>query len=112
MAEKLETTGKDLILSVALGYDIAARIGLSLGMPFIIDKNGNFEITQPYGTSWKVFGSVVAAGKILQLNKEQMTNAIAIAGANAPMPAMGKWEFLLFRAVVRHGHYLSLLQTY
>ncbi len=93
MSEKLETTGKDLILAVALGYDIAARVGLSLGMPYIIDKDGNFKIFPVFGTCWKVFGAVVAAGKILKLNKEQMTQAFVIAGANAPMPAMRKWEF-------------------
>jgi 2-methylcitrate dehydratase PrpD len=93
MGEKLATTGKDLLLAVALGYDTAARVGLSLGMPYTVEKDGSFTISPVYGTSWKVFGSAVAAGKILQLNKEQMTHAFAIAGANAPMPAMRKWEF-------------------
>lgn len=93
VGEKLETTGKDLILAVALGYDIAARIGLSLGMPFIVNKDGTFESLSVHGTSWKVFGSVVAAGKLFGLDKEQMIHAFAIAGANAPMPAMRKWEF-------------------
>ncbi|TDA69529.1 MAG: MmgE/PrpD family protein [Clostridia bacterium] len=93
VGEMQHCSGKDLVTAVAFAYDIAARIGLSMGMPFIVDQEGNFQSGDVQGTSWKVFGAAVAAAKLLRLDVDGVVETFGIAGANAPMPAMKKWEF-------------------
>jgi len=36
----------------------------------------------------QIFGTAAAISKLLGLNKEQIANALGIAGANAPLPCI------------------------
>lgn len=63
------TTGKDLICAVAIGQDIACRIGSSLKRPLAWTRT----VTCGY------FGATAAAGKILNLDREKIWNAFGIS---------------------------------
>lgn len=89
VGERTEATGKDFILGVAVGYDVAARIGRSIGSHYAI-VNSKIEPTTVSGFGWWTFGAAAAASKILKLTKGQIIHALGIAGANAPMPSRGK----------------------
>jgi len=82
MAERNpNTTGKQLIMAITVANEILTRIGGA------INKN-------PMGFGWVspmllgVFGSAVAAGYIIGLNKKQLSNAVGIALHQAS----GTWE--------------------
>lgn len=92
VAQAERRPGKDLILAVAIGYDIASRLGLAMGMPFTLDQNNGVVVPQVVGTGWKVFGAALAGAVLLRLPPEQVRQTIAIAGANAPIPSTRKWE--------------------
>ena len=89
VSESEEATGKDFLLGVVLGYDIAARIGRAMSLHYAA-RTGNIEPPKVSGFSWWTFGAAAAAGKVLRLGREQMLHALGIAGANAPMPSRRK----------------------
>jgi len=85
MAEKLGKNGKDLILAVVLGYELCCRVVASVREIWPLQQKRVWGL----GT-WGTFGAATVAGKLLNLNDEQMANTIAIAGCNAPVPSLGK----------------------
>lgn len=68
-----------------MGYDVAARVGLSGGFThaIVFDKKG---IIPVYGHSWQVFGSVTGSCKMLELDEEDVMNAFGLAAHYAPIP--------------------------
>lgn len=64
--------GKDFISAVVLGMEIMARLALSLETSWLVT---GFQTTNHMGT----FGTAVAAGKLLRLDRREMTHALGIA---------------------------------
>jgi len=75
-AEMVNANGKDFITAVAAGCDIMARLSNAINPSL---RNRGFHTTPTCG----VFGAAVAAGKLLGLDKDQMTSALGMAGAQA-----------------------------
>lgn len=82
--EMVGVSGKGFIEAVVLGYEVMVRLGKALG-PEKHYRRG-FHPTATCG----VFGSTVAASKILGLGEKSMVNAMGIAGSQAA----GSMEFL------------------
>jgi 2-methylcitrate dehydratase PrpD len=82
--EHVGASGRDLILAIALGYEIVARIGVP---------------TQPtpargelvWGEQYHPFAGTVTAGKLLGLSEEQLDVAFGIAGTYATVPSAYKY---------------------
>ena len=66
----------DILDALALGYDVALRVGTSR-------PTGSFP-TYSSGL-WVNYGVAAAAGRLLALNAGQIANAMAIAGAEGPI---------------------------
>jgi 2-methylcitrate dehydratase PrpD len=64
--------GRDLIVAVALGYEVMVRIGRAM-IPSTVRKG--FHITSIVGA----LASTTAVGKIMELNATEMSHALAIA---------------------------------
>ena len=75
MAEREHVNGCTLILSVALGYDAALRIGEAV-------NPSHYRFWHPTGTAG-TFGAAVAAGTIMQFSAGQMLDALGNALAEA-----------------------------
>ena len=67
MGEYQGISGKDLIVAVVVGYEVAVRIGVSV-LP--IDSS-----IHPHG-NWPIIGAAVSAGKILSFSEEQFVSLI------------------------------------
>ena len=104
LGERVGATGKDLITAVALGFDVTARIGLSIPALKVIGKPPNERIQwgPVFGYGFVTPGGAVAAGKILGLDKGKMADAIGLAGANAVCPSINK--FLTEPALPMHKY--------
>ncbi|MDO8673955.1 MAG: MmgE/PrpD family protein, partial [Dehalococcoidia bacterium] len=89
MAEKTGASGQDLIAAVALGFDIGARVGLSMPQ-YQSTSEGIVYFVPVWGFSWAVFGTAVAAGRLLGLNHQQLANALGIAYVSTPVHFSGK----------------------
>ncbi|MBA7657603.1 hypothetical protein ES703_65542 [subsurface metagenome] len=76
LAEEYKTSGKNIIVAHVIGVEVSCKISSAV-MP------------QLHVAGWLpcavlgVFGATAAAGKILGLDEEQMTNALGIAGMEA-----------------------------
>ncbi|MDH4125220.1 MAG: MmgE/PrpD family protein [Gammaproteobacteria bacterium] len=76
LGQRLGTSGEEFLHAFILGVEAECRIGLAV-YPSHYERG--FHITGTAG----VFGSAVAAGKLLQLNEQQMIWALGIAATQA-----------------------------
>ncbi len=74
LAERLGSRGEDVLAAIILGYEVQARLGGALTPGF---RDLGF-----HGCIIAVFGSTVAAGRLLGLEEDAMTNAIALAATS------------------------------
>lgn len=94
MAESTRASGEDLILALALGTELSVRLrSAEKGRPPIADgpDRGKLHWPMVHGYSAVSLGAAAAAGKILDLDRENMANAIGIAGCIAPPNLVRKW---------------------
>lgn len=75
VAEREDVSGRDLLESVVVGYEVEIRIAMSM-MP------EHYEFWHTTGTCG-TFGAAVASGKVLGLNREEMLHALGSAGTQA-----------------------------
>lgn len=74
MGERTGASGKDVLAAIVLGYEVAGRMAASI-MPSYRDLGF-------HGSLCVIFASAVAAGRILNLNEPQMTQAIAMSAVS------------------------------
>lgn len=83
-AELVNASGADLLVAVAIGYEVCCRIGMALD-PTAHYARG-FHPTATAG----VFGAAAAAGRLLALSAPEMVSAFGIAASQAS----GSLQFL------------------
>ncbi|RPI42525.1 MAG: MmgE/PrpD family protein [Betaproteobacteria bacterium] len=76
LAERLGTSGRDMISAMVAGYEVQGRLGAVLFGP------ANKRHFHPQGLLG-VFSAAAAAGKLLGLDAERLAHAFAIAGSHA-----------------------------
>jgi 2-methylcitrate dehydratase PrpD len=74
MAERTGASGRDVLRAMVLGYEIAGRVDEAL-TPGRLERGF-------HGSISTIFGGAVAAGTLLKLTREQMTQAIALAATS------------------------------
>jgi 2-methylcitrate dehydratase PrpD len=92
VAEREHAGGRAFLLSVVLGYEAALRIGEAV-------NPSHYRFWHPTGTAG-TFGAAAAAGSLLQLDANRMTDALGSAGTQAA----GLWEFNADGAMSKHLH--------
>jgi 2-methylcitrate dehydratase PrpD len=83
LAERQHASGAELIVAIAVAYEIASRMAEALPGDLTPAPHG-------YGSS--IFGAVAGAGRILGLDRDRMAHAFGIGGFAAPIPAMTRFE--------------------
>lgn len=76
VGEREGCTGKELLTSIVLGYDVACRVGGSVGPSH---RGRGFHSTATFAT----FGAAAAAGKELGLDAEGLARAFGLASIQA-----------------------------
>jgi len=76
IAEKEKKSGKDLLTSVAAGFEVAISIGKAV---FPSHRYRGFQPTATIGT----FGAATAAGKLMNFDEDRMANCLGLAGTQA-----------------------------
>ncbi|WP_033295670.1 MmgE/PrpD family protein [Amycolatopsis jejuensis] len=71
VGEREGASGEDVLAAIALGYEAAARVGASITPGY---KQRGF-----HGCIAAIFASTVASGRLLRLDEDRMTHAIALA---------------------------------
>lgn len=91
LCESHGLSGRELITAVAIGYDVGARVGLSLTIAHINERD-EVQRVPSAGLGWATFGATAAGGKALGLNAEQLAHALGIAGWVSPISSHRKWD--------------------
>lgn len=104
MAERLNASGKDLILATALGFELAARVASATppAMQFV-GQDKTFRYAQREGYAKANFGAAAGAGKLLGLNSRQMTNALAAAGHLSQVLTWSRGNYSMPRNLSKYG---------
>lgn len=92
LCEMFARNGQGLATSIAVGFEVAARIGSWMGAPIQVRDGevvGFNELAGPAAAvTWSAVGAAVAAAR---LDASQTAHAFGIAGANSPLPSMHKF---------------------
>jgi len=94
VAELEGSTGEEILTSVVVGYEIAARISLGGGIDTHYVRGWH-----PTGTCG-TFGAAAATGKLLRLDKKRLSWALGLAGTYTG----GIWAFLADGAMSKRLH--------
>ena len=98
--------GKEFLTAVVAGYEVAIRVGMSVGTSHL--QRG----FHPTGTNG-VFGAGAAAGRILRLDTERMTHDLGIAGTQAAGLMAAQYSAMVKRMhagrAAQSGVYAALL---
>jgi len=84
VGEEVNASGQDFITAIALAYEIAGRIGLSMQPT---SERGS----RVWGEQYTPFAAVVPAGKLLCLDEDQMDIAFGVTGTYATVPSVYKY---------------------
>ncbi|MFH5824644.1 MmgE/PrpD family protein [Georgenia sp. AZ-5] len=107
VAEQEGSSGLELLGAVIVGFDVAARLSMSL-KGLTATPDGGFQFAKITGYSATAFAATVGAGRLLGLTKEQMVNAIGITAASTSVPASSKWGLNLPRPMTKVAMYGTL----
>ncbi|HEV7256979.1 MAG TPA: MmgE/PrpD family protein [Bosea sp. (in: a-proteobacteria)] len=93
LARVHETSGADLLLSIATGYELAARLSAATGSYYVADAEGRQVFAPVWGIAAPVVMAAVGAGARLRaLEPAVGAQAYAHALSNAPVPIGAKWN--------------------
>jgi 2-methylcitrate dehydratase PrpD len=84
VGEHLGSSGRELLLAIALGYEVVARIGVAMQPT---PQRGKLV----WGEQYHPFAGAVTAGKLLRLDETQLDAAFGIAGTYASVPSAYKY---------------------
>ena len=93
LAEQRDLSGRDALLALITGYELAGRVGSAIG-PVVSIEDGE---VSGFPAVWGVAAPVVmaaagAAAKSLGHAASAFRQTIGLAGANAPLPAGAQWS--------------------
>ena len=92
LGERVKADGKAVILATAMGYDLAARMGLC-GSGFRADKEKGVAISGNAASGFNTFGAAAAAAKTCGFDKAQMINVLGVAAYFTPSAIESKFTF-------------------
>jgi 2-methylcitrate dehydratase PrpD len=75
IAEETQASGTELLIAIIAGYEVAIRIAAA--------RDHNTLETLSSG-KWCAFGAVAAAGRLRRMSPDKLSEAMAIAGVQAP----------------------------
>jgi 2-methylcitrate dehydratase PrpD len=82
-AEWVGACGEELIAAVAVGFDVASRVGFSLAQYEVVD--GDVRWSSVFGFDWAAFGTAAAVGRLMGLTYAQLENAFGTTFVSTPV---------------------------
>jgi len=107
MAEARDASGRDLILALAIGTEIAMRV--TRGMSPMVQTLGNddgsqsYRWTEPYGGSRYNLGAAAGVGCLLGLESAAMSHALGLSGHHTQVPTHAKLSYTLPLPMSKYG---------
>lgn len=102
LAEVKNSSGRGFLLSVIIGFEIAARISSALRFSYFL-PDGTFKWAERQGSSPCTFGAAAAGGKILGLTPDQVANALGVAGHLCQVLTHSRFSYSAHRHMTKYG---------
>ncbi len=107
MAESTGASGKELILSTAIGLEISTRLARAT-LRQTIDPNDPKPIPvlhqlKRHGNAYSNFGAAAGAGRLIRLDRTQMAHALGIAGHMCAVMTHGRYGSAGQRWTLKYG---------
>jgi 2-methylcitrate dehydratase PrpD len=110
-AQRLGKSGKDLILGMAIGFDLNARLNLAsivLGEA----EDGSFQWSKVQGMGFAAFGTAASAAVVrASLSREQVRNLFGLVSAMAPTPTVNTIPNRLEHYSMKYANYAGAAQA-
>ncbi|RYE42207.1 MAG: MmgE/PrpD family protein [Hyphomicrobiales bacterium] len=90
VAEAGTTTGRRLVEAIAVSHEMSYRFGRSMDY-LRTPKDGGMEVSAVLGFTSTVFGAAAAIAIVQGHDREQMADALGIAGAITPVNSYRTW---------------------
>jgi 2-methylcitrate dehydratase PrpD len=106
MAESAGASGKDLILTTAIGLEISSRIARAVLRQVIDPKDAQPPLPlklRRTGNAYSNFGAAAGAGRLLKLDNEKMAHALGIAGHLCKVLTHGRYGSAGHRWSAKYG---------
>jgi 2-methylcitrate dehydratase PrpD len=107
LAEARDVSGRDLILALAIGTEVAMRVtrGMSPMVQTIRNADGtqSYRWTEPYGGSRYNLGAAAGVGCLLGLDAKLMSNALGLSGHHTQVPTHAKLSYTLPLPMSKYG---------
>ncbi len=101
VAEAVDASGAELFAGLLAGLEIGGRVGGAIRR---FNQSGAKETPSVRGTAHAAFAAVAAAGRLLKLTPDQMTNAFGIAGYGATLPTLKKVMSSAHAPMTKYDH--------
>jgi 2-methylcitrate dehydratase PrpD len=79
--------GRELLLALIVGYEVALRVGIAVSPSPERERS-----VRGMGT-WQIFGATAVAARLLGLDGNQAAHALALAVNHAPVPCIKKFGY-------------------
>jgi len=107
MAEARDVSGRDLVLALALGTEVAMRVtrGMSPMVQTVSHPDGgqSYRWTDPYGGSRYNLGAAAGVGRLLGLDTGKMSHALGLSGHHTQVPTHSKLSYTLPVPMSKYG---------
>lgn len=105
VAESEKAGGKDLLVAIALGFEIAARVPEGLKQQRFVGegKDAKFSWGKRGGQAYSNFGAAAGAAKLLSLDYERMGHALGISGHLCQVLTHVRFSFSDYRHLTKYG---------
>ena len=105
MAESKKVSGKDLILAMAVGFEVGGRISgaLSRGSTFAEPDKEKLIWADRWGHASNNFGAAAGVGKIIKLNQDQILNCLGLAGHLCQVQTWIRYTMAEHRSMAKYG---------
>jgi 2-methylcitrate dehydratase PrpD len=106
MAESAKASGKDLILSTAVGLEISTRLARAVLRQVIDPAQAQPPLPlklRRTGNAYSNFGAAAGVGRLLKLDPEKMAHALGIAGHMCQVLTHGRYGSAGQRWSVKYG---------
>lgn len=108
MAEVTGASGKDLILAMALGFELSARVAAAVQQThgasgFTGTDKQKFNWGTRWGQAYSNFGAAAGASRLLKLDHDKMTNALGIAGHLCQVLTHERYTMSAHRPMTKYG---------
>jgi 2-methylcitrate dehydratase PrpD len=103
MAERAGASGRELILAAALGFEVAARMARATPPGMFFNSEKQFQLAPREGYAKTNIGAAAVAARLLNLNHNQMMNALASAGHMSQVLTWTRGNYCPSRDMLKYG---------